>query len=69
MKKKPKIIKAYAVMNLDESNGHEGILWFPVRDQRIDSIALQIYATFNEAVEMASRGYHKVVPVEIHIKQ
>jgi len=67
MKKK---IKAWALMNHNEENGHEGILWFGegAEIKEIPSIPLMIFSDEKHAVSMASRrGDYKVVPVEIKI--
>ncbi len=66
---KEKTIKAWAVMNQDERNGHFGILWHAEGHQTGNSMSLRIYAEEEEAIKIGNvRNGLKVVPVEIILK-
>ncbi len=68
MSQKTKIIKAWAVMNDDERNGFDGILWFGEGDKGLGIIPLMIFSGEQQAIKMASRKeFYKAVPCEIKI--
>jgi len=67
---KERKIEAWAVMNQNEENGHEGVLWFTRKDEERQALPLQIYSEEKQAERMAGReGLYKVVPCQIVIDE